>query len=173
MSARLCHSFQPLTLASVPRILVFFAYYSRHKSRFVLILNLVEVSSLLGLALFGSNENYSIHSKCFGAFLLSSLTYMFLVSYSSLHSWCRWTRRRKALVAWLNLFMMLSATYFFFRHNSHCEPYVYTLFALSEYVIVLSNIYFHTLAYYDLGSLSVAVLSGDKSSDSQVMFDVA
>lgn len=76
------------------------------------------------------------------------------------------------MIAWLNLFMMISATYFFFRHNSHCEPYVYTLFALSEYIIVLSNIYFHSLAYYDLGNLRFAIFADDRK-ESQMTLDVA
>ena len=159
---------------AVPRVVVFFAYFSRHRSRGVFLLNVTEVASLLGLALFGSNENYSIHSKCFAAFLLSSLAYMFLVSYTSLHAWCRRTQRVKTLIAWLNLIMMMSAAYFFLRHNSHCEPYVYTFFALSEYIIVLSNIYFHTLAYYDLGGIRFAVLNDDSRKDSQsTLGDVA
>jgi hypothetical protein len=156
----------------VPRIVVFIAYFHKHKSELLFVLNVIEVTSLLGLALFGSNENYSIHSKCFGTFLISSLTYMFLVSYTNFYSWCRRTVRVKTMIAWLNLFMMISATYFFFRHNSHCEPYVYTLFALSEYIIVLSNIYFHSLAYYDLGHLRFAIFADDRK-ESQMSLDVA
>lgn len=68
--------------------------------------------------------------------------------------------------------MMISATYFFFRHNSHCEPYIYTLFALSEYIIVLSNIYFHSLAYYDLGNLYFAIIS-DGRKESQMSWEIA
>lgn len=157
---------------TVPRIIVFIAYYTRHKSGFVFLLNLMEVTSLLGLALFGSNENYPIHSKCFGTFLVTSLMYMFLASYTDLFYWCRRTLRTKTLIAWLNLVMMISATYFFFRHNNHCEPYVYTLFALSEYVIVLSNIYFHTLAYSDLGHLRFSIVS-DERKDSQSALEIA
>lgn len=156
----------------MPRIIVFIAYFHKHKSGLVLLLNVVEVSSLLGLALFGSNENYSVHSKCFGTFLISSLSYMFLVSYTNLYSWCRRTVRVKTLIAWLNLFMVMSASYFFFRHNNYCEPYVYTLFAMSEYIIVLSNIYFHSLAYYDLGNLHFAVITDDWK-ESQLMLDIA
>ena len=156
----------------MPRIIVFIAYFTKHKSGFLLILNVLEVTSLLGLALFGSNENYSIHSKCFGTFLVTSLSYMFLVSYTSLYSWCRRTVRVKTLIAWLNLFMMISATYFFFRHNSQCEPYIYTFFAMSEYIIVLSNIYFHSLAYYDLSNLHFAIIADDRK-ESQMTLEIA
>lgn len=151
-----------IAIHTVPRVIVFAVYYYRHHCLPIFVLNLVEVFSLLGLSLFGSNDNYPIHSRCFGAFLISSLLYMFVVSYTDIYSWCRRTQKIKRIISWMTLTLILLAAYTFARHNQHCEPYVYTVFSLSEYVIVLSNIYFHTLAYYDLSSVHFAILSDDE-----------
>lgn len=148
-----------IALHTVPRLLVATLYHTRHGSWFILTLNTLEILSLLGLALIGSNENYTIHSRCFCIFLLTSLTYMFISSYGSLFLWCRETLYVKKIIAWSNLCLMTSATYFFLRHNSRCEPFIYSLFALSEYLIVLTNIYFHTLAYYDLSDVHISFTS--------------
>lgn len=148
-----------IALHTVPRLLVATLYHTRHGSWFILILNTLEILSLLGLALIGSNENYTIHSRCFCIFLVSSLLYMFITSYSNLFLWCRETLSVKKVIAWSNLCLMTSATYFFLRHNSRCEPFVYSFFALSEYLIVLSNIYFHSLAYYDLSDVQISLTS--------------
>lgn len=145
-----------IAIHTIPRVIVFYMYYKRHKSLYILILNVLEVFCLLGLAVFGSRTHYVIHARCFTLFLITASIYMFIGGYSSRFLWCRRTRRTKQIMAWTNLLLTCLAGYFFVRHASHCEPYVYTLFALSEYLIVLNNIYFHFLAYYDLGSIQFA-----------------
>lgn len=50
---------------------------------------------------------------------------------------------------------MVLAMYLYWRHNAYCEPGVYTLFALAEYCVVLSNIAFHSTLYYDFHGKSV------------------
>uniref|UniRef100_A0A182IMP2 CWH43-like N-terminal domain-containing protein n=1 Tax=Anopheles atroparvus TaxID=41427 RepID=A0A182IMP2_ANOAO len=121
------------------------------------ILNIIELSSLVGLSLWTSSNNYEIHKFCFGAFVICSILYMLLVVFihrltrtgdllmlterKSLHY------KRRLLV--VNVASIVCAVYFFVRHNNHCEPGIYSLFALSEYVFVYSNIGFHTTAYWD------------------------
>lgn len=48
-----------------------------------------------------------------------------------------------------NMFCFVVALYFYYRHNTYCEPGMYTAFAFMEYLIVLSNMGFHMAAYYD------------------------
>lgn len=157
-----------ISLHTVPRIIVFAIYFCKHNSVFIFVLNLLEIFSLLGLALFGSNDNYSVHSKCFGVFLVSSIIYMFTVSYTNIFHFCRKTLQIKKVIAWMTLILSLSATYFFYRHNNYCEPYVYSLFALSEFIIVLGNIYFHFLAYYDLSNVTFAILASDEMKETSI-----
>ena len=157
-----------ISLHTVPRIIVFVIYFCKHNNLIIFVLNLMEIFSLLGLALFGSNDNYSVHSKCFATFLISSIIYMFFVSYcGSTFGWCRKTQPIKKIIAWMTLLLSASATYFFYRHNNYCEPYVYSLFAFSEYTIVLGNIYFHFMAYYDLSNVSFAILSSQDPDDKE------
>lgn len=47
--------------------------------------------------------------------------------------------------------------YFYWRHNEYCEPYVYSLFCVTEYVVVLANIGFHFTAWYELHRSDVVV----------------
>lgn len=49
----------------------------------------------------------------------------------------------------VNTFAWMLALYFYWRHNLYCETGMYTLFALGEYIFVLSNMLFHFQAYYD------------------------
>lgn len=184
-----------IALHSSPRYLVAYIYYTKHKSKFVLTLNWLELSGLLGLTFVSSTENYrklrprpcvrctrgggrscvtvliwlcthfdlcfdlcaAFHAKCFVTFMATALTYMFLVSYASQYNFSRKTRRTKRVLAWINFVSGCLAVYFFSRHNSFCEPGIYTLFALAEYVIVSSNIFFHFQAYHDLSNVSFCI----------------
>ncbi|XP_077403685.1 acyltransferase PGAP2 isoform X1 [Vanacampus margaritifer] len=72
--------------------------------------------------------------------------------------------RWKVRLLLFNLSCCVAAAYFFRRHNKHCETGVYTLFALFEYLVVFSNMAFHTTSILDFGkkSVMVAVLPEDK-----------
>lgn len=103
------------------------------------------------------------HSHVFISLLATSdyqaLTYMFLVSYASQYNLYRKTLRAKRYLAWINLASGCLAVYFFSRHNQYCEAGMYTLFAIAEYIIVSSNIFFHFQAYHDLSNVKFCIQS--------------
>lgn len=49
----------------------------------------------------------------------------------------------------LQILLMISASYFYYRHNTYCEAGVYSFFALSEYLLVAANIAFHYTSIFD------------------------
>lgn len=68
--------------------------------------------------------------------------------------------RLKGLLCLVNIVSFACAGFCFVRHNRHCEPGVYTLFALFEYVVVLTNMGFHITACLDFAGQSVAFDKG-------------
>ncbi len=71
---------------------------------------------------------------------------------------CKKSSMRKYM-AITNITAGVFAVYFFTRHNWYCETGVYTLFALSEYLVVLSNMLFHFQAYYDFNQINLCIVS--------------
>lgn len=84
--------------------------------------------------------------------------------------------------------MFLAAMYFYYRHNKYCESggiylrnlfylfyyltflqtvdilffAVYTLFAFAEYLIILSNVYFHYTIALDLKSFNIVLCDNEE-----------
>ncbi|OQV20500.1 Post-GPI attachment to proteins factor 2 [Hypsibius exemplaris] len=156
---------------SAPRLFVSLMYYNFYNSFASIrnneflrkaatvncIVNMLEILALLLLTYVSSTENYGVHEKMFISFMVFSIAHMLITLYLFRHlrdsdpedvdlrrslTW----KHRLAVFNWTIFVMSL---YFFFRHNKHCEPGVYTLFALCEYLVVLSNIFFHGTAYFD------------------------
>ncbi|XP_030753438.1 post-GPI attachment to proteins factor 2-like [Sitophilus oryzae] len=150
-----------ISLQALPRIYVAMEYLNHHQNVLnrnnmwmgyvACLLNIVENLSLVTLSFFTSSKFYAIHEKAFITFILVSEMYMFLIcilqrKYKRIqrHS-LKWKKRCLGT----NLLFIFIAGYFFMRHNSSCEPYVYSMFAASEYVVVLTNMAFHFTAYFD------------------------
>ncbi|XP_045516079.1 post-GPI attachment to proteins factor 2 [Pieris brassicae] len=121
-------------------------------------LNLMENLSLLGLTYWTSSLNYPYHEACFKTFIGTSIFYMFFTSImltkyrrrpvvSPLETY---SVKLKWRAFFTNVGSFAFAAYFFLRHNRLCEPYVYSMFAFSEYIVVVSNILFHMTTIYDL-----------------------
>lgn len=134
-------------------------------------LHVIENSALVGLTYISSSDNYPIHEKFFVTFIFSSLTYMLLsctipyvASRKPLDVEDRKLLKLKSCLATIAFAASLAAAYFFLRHNKFCEAGMYTLFALSEYIIVLTNIAFHMTAYWDFYDEHLTIGSFEKTS---------
>ncbi|CAL7934713.1 unnamed protein product [Xylocopa violacea] len=119
----------------------------------------IENISLVTLSFWTSDENYAFHKLSFITFLITSVVHMLLAYFimrncrnhakeSSEAASLKWKRR----YTMSNLLCIIFATYFFYRHNKYCEPLVYSMFALSEYGVVLSNMGFHSTAAWDFSN---------------------
>ena len=138
------------------------------------VIGVLEVISLLGLSIVSSQEQFDIHKVCFGSFIAFAFIYMCLSIY--LFEYCGFDIRRspvgftgmkcerkslhfKWLIVRSSFFMILVMIFFYWYHNTSCKPYVYTVFCLSEYLVVLLNMGFHGCAYYDFYGHSVNLSS--------------
>ncbi len=143
----------------------------------------IELTSLLLLTYVSSVEIFSIHKLSFVTFVASSLLYMLLtvithfwplkkrnehsynlISVDSNNDQARIgavlpdqanlrSRQLKLSIITVYICCLLAALYFYIRHNLQCEPYVYSMFALFEYLTVLANIAYHTVIFYDIDLL--------------------
>ncbi|XP_067948621.1 post-GPI attachment to proteins factor 2-like isoform X2 [Watersipora subatra] len=121
--------------------------------------NLVEVTALLMLTLYSSRDYFEIHSTAFGIFLAFSIIYMLSVIaiQKTLYEDTRLSKlsssiRYKKLLFAAYCCLVTSAMYLYYRHSAYCEAIVYSMFAFSEYLIVLTNIAFHSTFMLDFTS---------------------
>jgi len=130
-----------------------------------LVLQCVENISLLLLSVVTSTDNFFYHKVGFSSFclfsVLNQLAVVYLLTQSGYVPQSRLEKRgvvmRKRLLK-TTLVCGASMVYFYYRHNTYCEPYVYSLFSLCEYVIVLCNMAFHYASiYYDFHSSEMVV----------------
>lgn len=128
--------------------------------------NLLELFSLLGLTLVSSLENFDIHKICFATFGISGLIY-FILTYL-LWTQCGLTLETneeiyslKVKKSMLKVYFVCGClmSYFYYRHNEYCEPYVYSFFCICEYLIVFANMFFHFTAKYDFANTNLIIPS--------------
>jgi len=171
-----------IALHSSPRLvtaILYYCYYSRYPAAqkgiwhclavLVAVCHCVENIALLLLSYISSTDNYAIHEFSFITFIASSQLYMILSCslYKKVHNkqWMQgsaksyWYKLRLWLV---NVLSLIFAAYFFYRHNTYCEPGVYSIFALCEYSVVFSNIAFHWTACMDFANSVVKVTQKDE-----------
>lgn len=121
---------------------------------------------LVGLTCISSVENHDLHKIFFSGFQLFSTTFMALMCIvygtvkhqdeaPTLENWQRNSLRWKKAVFLANILAFLAAMFVYYLHNTYCQPGVYTIFALLEYLIVLSNVGFHTCVSLDFGDREI------------------
>eukprot|EP00112_Aurelia_sp_Birch-Aquarium-sp1_P003953 Seg145.3 transcript_id=Seg145.3/GoldUCD/mRNA.D3Y31 product="Post-GPI attachment to proteins factor 2" protein_id=Seg145.3/GoldUCD/D3Y31 len=129
-----------------------------------LVLNVLENFSLLTLSYVSSKENFDIHEAAFICFIIFSMAYMVVTCFlfktlaefeknDKLRSSYKWKLR--TMIFYMVMFAL--SVYFYFRHNAYCEPGVYSLFALCEYLVVMANIFFHGTAVNDFKDSFVTI----------------
>uniref|UniRef100_A0A1I8EXU9 Zf-LYAR domain-containing protein n=2 Tax=Wuchereria bancrofti TaxID=6293 RepID=A0A1I8EXU9_WUCBA len=131
-------------------------------------LNIAETLFLLLLTTASSVENYVVHKVSFLGFALCSTMYMLVATSLFQYSGRRRTSslgeksfQYKVLMCSISILSLLLAVYFFERHNTYCEPGIYTLFAIAEYIVVLTNIFFHCTLLFDFhGKYFILTSSG-------------
>lgn len=152
--------FYAIASNTLPRVAVFCLYFTKHQSPVILAINMTELLSIFGLAFFNSRTHFLAHAFCFGLFVTISSVYLFIGAYSK---WFLWSKKRKLkkIFAWVNASLTLLAICLFFRHEIYCEPYVYTFFALCEYLLLINNFGYHFLAYFDLITCRAFFITND------------
>ncbi|KAK2160887.1 hypothetical protein LSH36_125g00000 [Paralvinella palmiformis] len=93
-----------------------------------------------------------VHEKGFLVFVGCATFYMICVLI--LYRWARhditWSSkdvrsyRLKVFFCVCSIFATVMAMYFFNRHMQYCEPNIYSWFAIFEYMLVFSNVSFHS-----------------------------
>lgn len=135
------------------------AYYARIVSsnlflaRLALLLHLIELTALIMLSFVSSVEIFLVHMLSFCVFIAASSGYMLVTIL--IHWPLKRPREVRACQLRLRIFgvyalAFLGSLYFYIRHNAYCEPYVYSLFSLCEYVTIMGNIAYHCMIIYDL-----------------------
>ncbi|KAJ8256470.1 hypothetical protein COCON_G00186220 [Conger conger] len=163
-------------LHSAPRFLMAVAYFTFYHGRLtnnclvelLSYLNLTcafsENIGLLLLTYVSSNETHSIHKKGFVVFTGSALIHMLITCllwraikmYSMSHELLKsyWWKKRLCVSS---VILCAAASGFYWKHNKFCEPGIYTLFALCEYLMVFCNMAFHLTAFWDFGHTDVTL----------------
>ncbi|VDN04739.1 unnamed protein product [Thelazia callipaeda] len=127
-------------------------------------LNLLELFCLLMLSVVSSKDNHFRHVLAFSVFQVAGMVHgiLHIIMYriSGLNNYSPVTRKsyrvKKACYKWSALFLII-CSFLYYRHNSRCEPYVFSAFAFSEYLVVLTNTCFHATFRFDFHGLYIFV----------------
>ncbi|XP_050417059.1 post-GPI attachment to proteins factor 2 [Patella vulgata] len=127
----------------------------------------VEICSLVGLSYVSSSDNFNIHKLCFCIFMFCVECYMILTCYlmykvrtsngRKLTSIEKQSLGYKKKLCVINIGSFLLALYFYYSHTYYCGDRTYSYFALCEYIVIFSNIGFHTTAMLDFKSMALVV----------------
>ncbi|KAK9497712.1 hypothetical protein O3M35_004383 [Rhynocoris fuscipes] len=156
-----------------PRILIASLYYRYYMSlsrynfitdkfsnlpqliSFLYWLNIVEISSLMGVTYISNQDNYPIHEKIFIIFMVSSLFYMLisLIVFRRTHPNMNPYQYLSYLIKFTlfisSLIFTAGLIIFFMKHRLYCHDLAFSWFALCEYIIASANMGFHVTVFLD------------------------
>jgi hypothetical protein len=143
-----------------------------HLNKLVWLLHVGQCLSLFILTYVSSTEYYEVHRNGFIGFIACSILHMlaFLFLFRRVRTPFsprdRKSFRLRVSFTILHILFFVTSIYFFKRHNDYCEPYMYSLYGALEYLVVFTNIAFHTVATVDFGEyhLTLAPLTSFKYS---------
>lgn len=118
-------------------------------AKIAFIFHFIELTSLILLSLITSKEYHAGHVFSFIMFLISSTLYMLITTFILTDKDSQ-SKKIKKNILFVYLISLIISFYFYSRHNLYCEPYVFSLFSLFEYLTVLSNIAYHAVLWIDL-----------------------
>ncbi|CAJ0943272.1 unnamed protein product, partial [Mesorhabditis belari] len=140
------------------------SFLKRSLLRSHLALGFIELAALLSLTYYNSDYNHEYHVISFSIFGTSSLLYAFAhcllfkltqMDVQSKGHILSWRMKRRTFS--MSVGCLLMCAYLFYRHNTYCEPFVFSVFAFFEYVFVLSNIAFHSTFRFDFSDCSLYI----------------
>jgi hypothetical protein len=116
---------------------------------------IIEYSGLTLLTYVSSSENFLPHEVGFIVFIISSQIHFGLNFFLTKMHWklsgrVFWVQNLKLCFWVLNISAMYGCYYFYTRHNSTCEDYIYSFFGLSEYTLVFSNVALNLISYSEI-----------------------
>ena len=125
-----------------------------------------------------------IHKICFGGFILSSIVNMWLTYHLMFRGWKQAKAGNqehpnhksvenslilKNRILKANMIAIPGLIYFYWRHNTYCEPYIYSMFCFVEYIIVLMNVSYHFSGYHLLFGMDVRITSRELMNKSSLV----
>jgi len=164
-----------LSLHFWPRCLMMIFYYQANKRRdksfwswLVEIIFLTELFSLMTAACVTSRDSFVIHRNAFTSFVAFSCLHMLVRNHHSSRLLARnYTTlklvKRKRILTVIYFTSVILAALTYYVHNTYCKPGMYTLFALTELIIIAVNILYHNIVASDFNDHLIFMQAPDTS----------
>ena len=128
----------------------------------------LELTFLMLLSIVTSNDSFTIHRNSFVAFIICAIVHtavrlhhsrrLLLRNYTTLKLF-----KRKVMAACTFFAAIVLSASFYWMHNKYCTPGLYSLFAVFEYFVVASNLFFHNYVAADFDDHLVFMQAPDTS----------
>ncbi|KAG0758066.1 hypothetical protein G6F62_008625 [Rhizopus arrhizus] len=144
-----------IALTSGPRFALVFLWYLLTHNKFLLWVGLLRTVSCGGWVYITSTDDHATHDIAMVFYVISTLPWMLSVLYvDSQHSLALKRRRVLTLLFFGTLIPMI---YFFIQHKVHHVPGAYTVYAFFEWSLIVYDVGFDALAYYEFENLDLKI----------------